>query len=114
MQETYGRDQAYPARRDPRRRLEPARLRRRRRQSGLFSTALLGLWPRRRTLPPLQCEGKTNRAGTARDLLLPALPEVEVISEKKLSVLAALRSADRQTWTRRRRERRSRAPGSPR
>ena len=61
-------DQAHAARGDPRRRLEPARLRRRRRQRRLFPATLLGLRQGGQTVPPLRQQriARSSRASGLR------------------------------------------------
>src|SRR5947208_3433436 len=67
------RPQGNLARRDPRRRLEPARLRRSRRQPGLFPAALLGVRTRGPALQAMRERDPPHRAGAALYFFLPAL-----------------------------------------
>src|SRR5437762_3723233 len=79
------RPQGNLARRDPRRRLEPARLRRSRRQPGLFPAALLGVRTRGPALQAMRERDPPHRAGAALYFFLPALSALAALAFSRFS-----------------------------
>src|SRR5216117_2836117 len=79
------RNQGNLARRDPRRRLEPARLRRSRRQPGLFPAALLGVRTRGPALQAMRERDSPHRAGAALYFFLPALSALAALAFSRFS-----------------------------
>src|SRR5947199_1007 len=71
--------------RDPRRRLEPARLRRSRRQPGLFPAALLGVRTRGPALQAMRKRDSPHRAGAALYFFLPALSALAALAFSRFS-----------------------------
>src|SRR5438309_2066119 len=67
------------------RRLEPARLRRRRRQPGLFPAALLGVRTRGPALQAMRLRDSPHRAGAAVYFFLPALSALAALAFNRFS-----------------------------